>query len=435
MTMKDSLGLALSGANDASLAAYQSALDQFRCFIGDPAALVEDALAASPAMTMAHVFKAWLYLLGTEPGGIPVARAACAAAAALPANPREQMHLQAATLLAHGHWTEAGRVLEDLSLAWPLDLLALQAGQQIDFFRGDARMLRDRIARALPAWQRGLPGHHAVLSMHAFGLEETGDYVQAEQQGRRAVELEPRDGWGWHAVAHVLEMRNDPAAGIEWLGRNARTWSEGSFFAVHNWWHLALFQLELGRHEEVLRLYDASVVGTASSMMLDLVDASAMLWRLQLRGVDIGNRWDAVADRWQAAGVPGQLAFNDMHMMMAFVGSGRADAQVAVLEAQRQAMERDDDNAFFTQSVGYSATRAVHAFGAGDFARSVQSLRAIRSNAHRFGGSHAQRDVLDLTLQEAARRGGMDKLAAGLHIERLALRPRTRQLRTMLLAA
>ncbi|TWO70888.1 tetratricopeptide repeat protein [Caenimonas sedimenti] len=433
--MNDSLGLALSGANDASLRAYQAALDQFKCFTGDPAALAQEAITASPTMTMAHVLQAWLHLLGTEPGGVAVARAACAAAAALPANGREQMHLQAATLLAHGHWVEAGRVLEDLSLAWPLDLLALQAGQQVDFFTGDARMLRDRIARALPAWRRGLSGYHAVLSMHAFGLEETGDYGNAEKQGRLAVELEPRDGWGWHAVAHVLEMRNDPVAGAEWLGRNTDTWSEGSFLAVHNWWHLALFQLELGRHDEVLRLYDESIGGPGSSMMLDLVDASAMLWRLQLRGVDIGERWEAVADRWQAAGVPGQMAFNDLHMMMAFVGSGRQDAQLGVLEAQRQAMERDDDNAFFTQAVGYSATRAVQAFGAGDFSRSVQALRAIRSNAHRFGGSHAQRDVLDLTLHEAARRGGMDKLAAGLHIERLALRPRTRQLRAMLLAA
>lgn len=433
--MNDALGLHHSGANDASLAAYEAALAEFRRFTGDPAALAEQAIEAGPTMTMAHVLKAWLHLLGTEPGGVAVAREACATAAHLPADAREQMHLQAATLLAHGHWIEAGRLLEDLSVAWPLDLLALIAGQQIDFFVGDSRMLRDRIARALPAWQRELPGYHAVLSMHAFGLEETGDYAQAEKQGRLAVDLEPRDGWGWHAVAHVHEMRNDPAAGAEWLGRDTATWSTGSFLAVHNWWHLALFQLELGRHDEVLRLYDTAIDGAGSCVMLELVDASAMLWRLQLRGVDVGNRWESLADRWQAAGAPGQMAFNDLHMMMAFVGSGRSDAQLAVLEAQRGAMERDDDNAFFTQAVGYAATRAVQAFGAGDYQRAVQSLRAIRSNAHRFGGSHAQRDVLDQTLLAAARQGGMDKLAAGLYIERAALRPRSRQFRALPLAA
>ena len=430
--IQDALGLALTGATPDSLAPYQAALDEFSCFIGDPPALVEQAIAASPGMPMAHLAKAWLHLLGTEPTGQAVAQEACAAAARLPVNERERLHLEAATLLCHGQWHEAGRVLEDLTLLYPHDLLALQAGHQVDFFTGDARMLRDRIARALPAWQAGMPGHHAVLSMHAFGLEECGDYARAEQQGRRAVELEPRDGWGWHAVAHVHEMRNEPAEGAAWLAPHADTWSAGSFLAVHNWWHLALFQLELGRDDEVLRLYDQAI-GTGSSVMLDLVDASAMLWRLQLRGVELGTRWQPVADRWQAAGVPGLYAFNDLHMMLAFVGAGRADAQAEVLQAQLAALDRDEDNAQFTGLVGHGAARAVQAFGQGDWGRCVQLLRGIRSGAHRFGGSHAQRDLLDLTLLEAARRGGFEALAVGLASERRALRPRSG--RTLALAA
>lgn len=432
--MKDTLGLALSGATTAGLAPYQEALDQFKCFTGDPAALAEQAIAASPGMTMAYLLKAWLYLLGTEPGGLAVARAACDAAQALPANERERMHLRAARLLAHGHWYEAGRVLEDLSLAYPLDLLALQAGHQVDYFTGDARMLRDRIARALPAWQRGTPGQHAVLGMHAFGLEECGDYAQAEKQGRLAVELEPHDSWAWHAVAHVHEMRNDPAAGAAWLAPHSGSWAPGSFLAVHNWWHLALFQLEQGREDEVMRLYDTSIA-TGSSVMLDLIDATAMLWRLHLRGVDVGPRWDEVADLWQAAGQPGLYAFNDLHMMMAFTATGREAAQAGVLEAQAAAMGRDDDNAHFTAAVGSPAARAMQAYGRGEDALCVQLLRRIRATAHRFGGSHAQRDVLDLTLLAAARRGGMERLAEGLQAERVALRPRTRGAVALALAA
>jgi hypothetical protein len=45
-------------------------------------------------------------------------------------------------------------------------------------------------------------------------------------------------------------------------------------------------------------------------------------------------------------------------------------------------------------------------------------LRPIRSYAHRFGGSHAQRDLIDLTLIEAASRGGKNRLAAALLAER-----------------
>lgn len=423
--MKDSQGLPLSGASTDSQQAYSLAQEQFACYRGDPLALVEQALQASPAMTMAHVFKAWLHLLGTEPSGLLVAQASCEAASRLPATQRERRHLQAIQLLVQGHWHEAGHVLEDLSLHDPRDLLALQAGHQIDYFTGDARMLRDRIARALPAWQRGLSGYHAVLGMHAFGLEECGDYVAAEKIGRRAVELEPRDGWAWHAVAHVHEMRNDPDAGIAWLGAHPQHWAAGSMLAVHNWWHLALFHLELGNEAEVLRLYDEAIASAGSVAMLDLIDASAMLWRLQLRDVGLGARWQQLAARWQQTGTPGLYAFNDMHMMMAHVGAGDMQAQQTVLEAQRAALRRDDDNAVFTREVGYPVARALQAYGLGEYGRCVDLLRRIRSGAHRFGGSHAQRDVIDLTLLEAARRGALEPLSAALAFERLSRRPRT----------
>jgi hypothetical protein len=433
--MQDTLGLELSGATTESTLAYQAALDDFRRYLGDPAALAAQAAQASPSMTMAHVLTAWLYLLGTEPAGLAVAREACALAAALPANERERMHLAAARLLSQGRWHAAGRLLEDISLLYPQDLLALQAGHLLDFFVGDARLLRDRIARALPHWQRGMPGYHAVLGMHAFGLEETGDYAQAEREGRLAVELEPHDAWAWHAVAHVHEMRNDPQAGAAWLGPNAGIWSEGSFFAVHNWWHLALFQLELGREDEVLRLYDEAIGGPGSSLMVDLVDASAMLWRLHLRGLPLGERGQAVARRWREAGAAGEYAFNDLHMMLAHVLTGDESAQQAVLQAQREALRREDDNARFTGEVGQAATLAIQAYGRGDDATCVDLLRGIRSGAHRFGGSHAQRDLLDQTLLAAAERGGQTALAQALRHERDALRPRSAAARRLPLAA
>lgn len=425
MKMIDHAGHAVSGATGESLAHFEQAAHELRCFIGDPLAAVDRALAAAPRMTMAHVLRAWLHLLGTEPTGLPVARDCAAAAGALSATDRERRHVEAVRLVSHGRWREAGRVLEDLSARYPRDALALGVGHQVDFFTGDSRMLRDRIARALPAWGPSMPGYHALLGMHAFGLEETGDYEQAERQGRRCVELEPRDGWGWHAVAHVMEMRNRPDDGIAWLAPGARHWSTDSFFAVHNWWHLALFHLERDEIDEVLRLFDGPIFGARSAVVLDLVDATAMLWRLQLRGVDVGDRWQAVAGNWAPLAGAGTYAFNDMHAMMAFVGAGLPDAQVAVLDAQRRALGVDDDNAEFTREVGGAATQAMQAFGRGDPALAVRLLRSIRSTANRFGGSHAQRDVIDLTLVEAALRAQDAPLAAALAAERLALRPRS----------
>ncbi len=421
----DATGYRVSGATLESLAAFEQGARELLCLVDDPLASVERALQESPAMVMAHALKAWLHLLGTEPSGNAMALSCCEAAEVLPGDERERAHIAAARALAQGRWREAGLRLEDLSARFPRDTLALQAGHQIDFFRGDSRMLRDRIARALPSWNPALPGWHALLGMHAFGLEETGDYVAAEAAGRKSVELEPRDSWGWHALAHVHEMRNAAKDGVALLGPTRGIWSRGSFLATHNSWHLALFELELDHHDEVLRLYDEAIGGTGSQVVLDLVDASAMLWRLHLRGVVLGARFAAVAERWATVGGYGQYAFNDLHAMMAFVGADRPQEQRALAQAQDGAMHGDLDNAGFTREVGRPATLGVMAFGQGDYAGAVELLRSVRSGAHRFGGSHAQRDVIDLTLLEAAHRCGNQPLAAALAAERLALKPRS----------
>ena len=428
--MIDSTGHRVSGATPRSLELFEKAAQELLCMVDDPVATVTAAMQAAPEMPMAHVLNAWLNLLGTEPSGIGPASDSLDAAARFDADERERAHIAAARALANGHWQEAGLRLEDLSARFPRDALALQVGHQIDFFRGDSRMLRDRIARALPAWSVDMPGWHAILGMYAFGLEETADYETAEAMGRRAVEIESRDSWAWHAVAHVHEMRNAPTQGIAWLAPARADWSNGSFLATHNSWHLALFHLELEQVDEALRIYDEAIAGAGSALMLDLVDASAMLWRLHLRGVAIGDRFDTIADRWAQASVAGQYAFNDLHAMIAFVGADRSKQQQSVIEAMEAATRGIDasaaDNATFTSVVGLPASLAIQAFGDGDFARATSLLRSIRSVANRFGGSHAQRDLIDQTLIESARRSGDRPLAEALAAERVALRPRSR---------
>ena len=418
--MKDFSGYEITGANAASLGLLEQAFHELRCYIGDPVATVDRTLEAAPELVMAHVLRAYLHLLGTEPAAMPVAREAHENGAALPATDREKRHLHAINEVIEGRWRSAARVLEDLSIDYPLDALALQAGQLFDFFTGDSRMLRDRMARALPAWNRSIPGYHAVLGMYAFGLEEMGDYRNAELQGRASVELEPRDGWGYHAVAHVMEMQDRRRDGIAWMRASAGQWSPESFFAVHNWWHLALFHLGGDEIDEALALFDGPIFGDRPDIVLEMIDASALLWRLQLRGVDVGERWARLAEKWEPLAGAGNYAFNDMHAMMAFAGAGRQSAARAVLEAQRAAMDAQGDNAIFTREVGHAATRAILAFGEGDYVQTTQLLRPIRSFAHRFGGSHAQRDVIDLTLIEAATRSGDERLANALIVERTA---------------
>ena len=413
----------LTGADATSAAAYAQAVRDFNLVSGDPVARIEATIRERPGFVMAHALKAWLYLLGTEPAGIAAARDAYDAAKDLPMSRHERGHFAAIGQILDGRWHAASRVVEDVTLEHPRDILALQAGHQIDFLTGNARMLRDRIARVLPAWSPTMPGYHAVLGMHAFGLEECGDYAAAEASGRAAVALEPRDGWAQHAVAHVLEMQGRHDDGIRWMRVNPAAWSTDSFMAVHNWWHLALYHLDLEQIDEVLELFDGPIHGARSTMMMDMIDAAAMLWRLMLRGVDVGDRWESVANGFAPIAGAGNYAFNQVHAMMAFVGAGRRDLAAVVLESQKASVARDDDNARFTSEVGQPLAKAILAFGDGNYAETARLIRPVRHIAHRFGGSHAQRDIFDLTLIEAAFRAGDAALAKALAAERVAVKP------------
>lgn len=423
MKVRNEFNLVHTGADHDSLEVYERALHQLQCYIADPVETVDKAIVASPQFVMAHVLKAYLHLLGTEPGDIAIANTCLEVAARLDGNEHERRHQQAVRHLVAGRWHQAGRILEDITIDHPHDILALQAGHLIDFFTGNSRILRDRIARAFPHWHKDMSGYHAVLGMYAFGLEESGVFDSAERFGRESVALNPRDGWGQHAVAHVMEIQGRPRDGIVWMRENADDWSTDSFFQVHNWWHLALYHLEIEEIDEVLNLYDGPIYGERSSVVMDMVDASAMLWRLHLRGIDVGNRWQAVADNWAPIATAGNYAFNDLHAVMAFVGANRPDAIQQVIDAQQAAMQKDDDNAMFTREVGHPLTLAVKAFAEGDYHSAVDLIRPVREIAHRFGGSHAQRDVINLTLIEAALRSGNTNLATALAAERSARRP------------
>ncbi|WP_217571149.1 tetratricopeptide repeat protein [Mesorhizobium sp. GbtcB19] len=423
MALNDAFGLTYSGATEAGFSSYARAVHELQCFIGDPVGSIDRAIADDPAFVMAHVFKGYLFGLATERDASAIARSSYEAALPLAASAREAAHVAALGHLAEGRWHEAARILEDIAIGNPRDALALQVGHQIDFFTGNARMLRDRIGRALPAWQKGMPGYHAILGMQAFGLEEMGDYARAESFGRQAIEIEPRDGWAQHAVAHVMEMQSRQRDGIAWMRANPEAWTKESFLQVHNWWHLALFHYDLGETGEVLALYDGPIYGARSTLALNMVDASAILWRLTLGGVDVGDRWTALAANWMPKAAAGNYAFNDAHAMMAFVGAGLEGPAKTLIEAQHEAMHGTDDNAAFTRDVGHPLTLAIKAFGDGNYDGAVRLIRPIRSIAHRFGGSHAQRDVIDLTLIEAALRAGDTALARALTAERQLARP------------
>ncbi len=425
MNLTDRRGNPVSTTSRAALELHEAAVDLFHGYYGDPLGANQAALQEDKDFVMGHCFAAGLMLSTTERALLPEARKAIEAGEArmADANERERMHLAALRAWLEGDVEHAlwryGVLLEH----YPRDSFGLQMAHLGDFYVGSSRMLRDRVARVLPHWDRDVTGYGFVLGMHAFGLEEMGEYAQAEEQGRAALDLNARDPWAIHAVAHVMEMQGRAWEGVRWLESRADDWAPDNGFAFHNWWHLALYYLDIGDERKVLELYDQGVRPGDSRVVLELVDATALLWRLMLRGVDVGNRWKSIADAWEPLAQDGHYAFNDMHAMAAFVAADRPAAAAALLRAQTARIERGGTNAMMTWTVGIPVCRALQAFGRGDWEMCVDLLAPTRFVAHRFGGSHAQRDLLAQTLLEAALRGGMHGAAEELAHARLRDKP------------
>jgi hypothetical protein len=435
MSQIDDRGLPTGTASEAARNAVESATWRMMAFYDTPIADLDAAIEAAPTWPLPHAMKAGFLLSLTEPGLVAEARQHLDAARALVggATPaRERAHLDALALVLDGRWSAACRVWDALLIEHPRDALALQWAQLWDFYRGDAPSLRGRPARALPEWDEDDPLYPHVLALWAFGLEENHCYDAAEEAGRRALAIDPRAPWAIHAVAHVMEMRGRFDDGAAWLRQHQPAWAEGNGFAAHLWWHTALFRLEGLDIAGTLRVVDGHLSGDQLQIGLQRVDAASLLWRLHLLGADVTERCRALAAPWchgdQPEQEPGHYAFNDVHALMALLGGGdaaRAEHQIARC-AERALAAGCADNHAMAREVGLPLARALVGFAKGDFDAAADQLYAVRTQAQRFGGSHAQRDVIDQTLLAACARGkGRKPLGRALLNERILAKPLT----------
>jgi tetratricopeptide (TPR) repeat protein len=397
----DFRGCDISGATSAALEAFERALAAFQSWRSDAERHLALALENAPTFVMAHVLQAYLLLCSRDPARVRAARPVLARAARLPANARERRHLAAiAAALADGY-ERAKALLGELLRVEPRDALALQVAHAFDYVTGDLARLGDRVQAVLPAWSSDLPGYHAVLAMHAFGLEESGDYERAGEFALQALALNPFDARAHHVLAHVFEMTERAGAGIHWMQQRIGYWAADTVVATHCWWHLALFHLAEGRVDRALSLYDQRVRAGHSPEVADMIDAVALLWRIELHDGNPGARWEELASAWAPHVTDGFCTFNDLHAMLAFIGARdwnlarRLERELAHRQSKRT---RHGET---TRRVGLPACRALIAFGRGDYRRAISLLASLPALSHRIGGSHAQRDVLHLTLLRA----------------------------------
>ncbi len=434
--MHDQRGNPVGTSSPDALKHAETALWRMCSFFDAPLADLDAAIAADPGWMLPHVMRASFLLTLTEPSLVADARAALEQADLLAAQApeRERAHWAAADRCAAGDWHGACAAWEQILLQHPRDLYALQWAHLFDFYRGDARNLRQRVARVLPEWPRDDTLRPYLLGMHAFGLEENHLYAQAEAVGREATAGAAQVPWATHAVAHVMEMQGRFDEGRRWLLDSESVWGGGNGFAGHHWWHLALFQLEAMDLAGALALHDAHQGSAHAVLTLQRLDGAALLWRLRLldaeNRLDLAARWGDLAQGWDLTPRDaGHSAFNDVHMLIALIGlRDMVRAQSLFAAVQRRAERGSDSNAAMAREVGLPLMRALLAFDSGEATEAIRLLAPLRETAHRFGGSHAQRDLIDQTLLAAcAMPNGERALGRALLNERLLARGATPQ--------
>ena len=403
-------GLPITTSPEASAAFDRAVLAYLKYKVDAPEHL-KRTLAADPEFVLAHCLKGYFAMLAYNqarvPAAVEAARVARAHSAA--ATPRERAHVDALEAWIAGDLDRMIAVWEQILAEHPTDVLALRLAHFNNFWLGRPRDMAASVERVLPKWDRELPGYGTLLSCRAFALEECGDYAGAEPAGRAAVEIDPADVWGTHAVAHIMEMQGRHREGIAWLDRLERHWVGGNNLLHHLWWHRALFHLERGETAEVLALYDRRFRDLASpltqmqpDLYIDVQNAASMLFRLERRGVDVGGRWNEIADKAEARIGDCLSAFTLPHWMMALAATGREQTAARMLEAMRASAQQNTTVAKVVREIAVPICEAVLAHRRGEPERAVALMRPVLAEMYRLGGSHAQQDVLEQFFLDAA---------------------------------
>ncbi|MEQ1865019.1 MAG: tetratricopeptide repeat protein, partial [Micropepsaceae bacterium] len=205
MTKSDKRGNPVSYHSQAAIDALDRAADMLAAYKADTLGAIDAVIAEHPDFALAHAMRAGALATATDKAFEDEALKSQKAADALApkANEREQLHIAGGRAWLDGDLVGGAELWGRASMLYPRDLTALQLAHAGDFFLGYSHMLRDRVARVLPKWNRNVPGYGFVHGMYAFGLEESGDYAAAETHGREACGVNRQDGWAAHAVAHV----------------------------------------------------------------------------------------------------------------------------------------------------------------------------------------------------------------------------------------
>lgn len=410
-------GLPLGTSNRSAATALDEAIESYLAARADTPQRLKDALAEDPDNLMAGCFLGYLAkLAGDTVNSGRAAQLHHGLQLRLehgPATDWERAHIAALGLWLADDLERLTAHFEALLADWPDDLLTLRMLHYLYFYDGDAMRMVSSLTPHLDRYA----GHRLqgfVEGMYAFALEEAGELERAEHYGRSAVDRNPGDLWATHAVAHVLAAQGRSSEGVHWLESRRDHWRGANNFRFHLHWHEALNHLARHNPEMALAVYDEAVgPAVADDFYLDMCNAASLLLRLEVLGVDVGNRWHPLADVAERHVADTELAFASLHHLMPLLAADRAAAGRLLATLDHWA-ESETAQGRVVHAVGRQAGEFLRAVRQGEAARARDLFASFRARLHRIGGSHAQRELFDILALDTATRSGADDWAEAL---------------------
>jgi tetratricopeptide (TPR) repeat protein len=401
---RDYLGNPVTGQSDATLRGIDDFIEGYLAYETRAERILAVA-AADPASCLANVYAGllWMLLEAPEAGARAAPFLAVAERMTASATRREQLNARMLRAWVDDDLGAAIRICDQLTDEFPRDLVIVKTHQYFEFNRGAAPAML-RIAMKIAAANAQVPYAHG---MAAFAFEQCHLLDEAESAARTALAMRRKEPWAQHALAHVLLTRGQIDDGARFLEEMQDTWIDlNSFMVTHIWWHLALFYLAQGRNREALGLYDQHCWGVAKNYSQDQIGAVSLLARLELAGIDVGTRWEDLADHLEARAGDTVQPFLTLQYLYGLARAGRPQAESLLECVRRLAEHAPEFSRVVWQEVALPACEGLYSYARGEYELARRSLGVAMPRIAEVGGSHAQRDLFEKMLLDAALKSG-----------------------------
>jgi tetratricopeptide (TPR) repeat protein len=400
----DYLGNAITCDRDDTRRAVDDFVEGFLAY----ESRAERVLAAADAdagCCLINVYAGYLWMLLEAPDAAAYAGKYLEAAerAAPGVTRREQLNVALLRAWVDADMHSCLELCGQLGEGFPRDLAAVKLHQYFEFNRGNFPAMLRAALQALSV-SHEVPYAHG---MAAFAYEQCHLLDDAEAAARAALALRRKEPWAQHALAHVYLARGEIDAGARFLDGESESWiGLNSFMVTHLWWHAALFYLSQGRYQRALEVYDRHCWGIVKSYSQDQVGAVSLLARLDLAGVDVGARWQELAEHLAVRAHDTVLPFLSLQYLYGLAKAGRAEAETLLDTLRKHANTAAAYGREAWRDVALPTAEGVYAHARGAHASAWQHLAMAMPRLVEIGGSHAQRDLFAQIMQDAALRGG-----------------------------